>query len=300
MIRNFGVFLFLLAFGFGAAGEGAPAAGEETFSLMQYWTAKHWWCMTSTLTQVPDAAPPRLRWHVLVDYKGGEPSHPIGWPLADAYFRDLPEALRDWRQFDRLTFRARAGLSRSSEESLPVYLQFCEKGGRRLYKEELPGLVPGKEVLISIDLSRAPELEKSAMFRFYVYEAQFQHGDQLELELWDIRLHRGKTIRAEEFFLSTPSLFEDAPRLAGEVRITGPEALLKQGIPVAVSRPGDAKVLTERRLFLHRGRQMWELDLAPLNLLPGEYRITLFPDDPVESVERMFTIVSSPWKEASK
>ncbi len=291
--------LFLLTCGFCAVAE-ESAGVVESRSLMQCWPAERWWCMTSTMTQTADADPARLCWKVLVDYKGGEERHPIGWPFADAYLMHLPKELQDWRQFDELVLHAKATFSRATEEPLPVYVEFCAKGGRRLHRAGIPDPVPGQEREMRIDLSQIPELGKMAMLRIYVYEGQYRHGDLLELELWDIQLKRSKSVRVEEFFLASPSVFADSPRLTGEARLVGPDPLIGKGISAAIFRHGESKPVAEKLLPLHRGRQSWELDLASLHLPPGKYEIVLFADSPASRIVREFTIVSSPWKEASK
>ena len=122
-----------------------------------------------------------LRFRVVVDHKGGEAAHPVGWP----HLRLQPSPPLDWRDKRALTFWVYAETTRENLPQQAVIFAVKSADGDGL---SMPLTFPkGSWQQVTVDLTgkRLPAVNH---LEFFVSESAYEDGDEVSFIIDDIRV----------------------------------------------------------------------------------------------------------------
>src|SRR5574340_942618 len=175
----------------------AAPSGLETRLLLDGQSVGAWQAVESTLTPAAVQGESALLFRVPVDWHGGEPNYPIGWPRIQ---RALPAADRDWRGWDQLRLRV---LGRSSAGRFPFrpFGPTISSGDRGGWERDVPELKADTWQDITLDLRDLPSPERVESQGLYISEDKYPDGTVLEFYLSRLELVR----------YTDPTLVEFAP-----------------------------------------------------------------------------------------
>jgi hypothetical protein len=234
-----------------------------------------------------------LRFHVPVDYSGGQPGHPVGWPRMS-----FPLAGEDarWGGWDAFELMAMARTSRP-EHSKPVCALLI---GNRPSQLQRRIVFPAHGEWLRVKVSTA-ELKAAGVdvgnvpqIRLSVAESDYADKEVVDLALGGFRLVRAP-FEVSDLWLTAPALLAGATKVSVGLTATGSEAEVAQGVPVELRQKD--RVLRSETLPLVRGARVCSMDIGNPGLPPGDYQLVFFPQD-ASGRERslMLKIIENPWK----
>ena len=230
---------------------------------------------------------------VPVDYAAGQKGYPIGWPRM--YFQKLKAEDADWSRWDSFEFMIMVKVSRP-ELRRPVCS--LDIGSRpKQWNKQIKLNAQGEWLRVTVPVSelktKGVPVEKIPSIGISVAESDYADKDVIELLAGGFRLTCAP-LEIADFSITDPALAPGAKALRMNVTLNGPDAEVKRGVPL-ILRQKD-KVIYDEQLSLKRGAQMYELDISKLNLAPGDYEISFFPDDAKLQKTASFKIVVEPWQ----
>ena len=254
-----------------------------------------------------------LRLHFGIDHDAGEKAYPVGWPRAHLVPTDWE---RDWSRWDRFEFDIQARTSRANLPKEPLMLELGEKRPFHHPPVELSeastvtgadpgtgtGTAGGREGwdTIRVPVAEVAEVlpggtEAIQRIRFVETESRYAHGDEVEFHLAGFRLVRSLQCRVVALSAKTPVVFAGQPFIRLELRVEGPPADVKRGVPFAILGP-EGPVRPET-LPVGRGYLVLDCDISEMRLKPGSYELIVF--EGLEEKERRvpLRVVEDPWKE---
>ncbi len=266
----------------------ATAARVETRVLLDGRGLGDWQAVEATLTATAAQGEPALLFRVPVDWHGGEPNYPIGWPRIQ---RQVPATEGDWRGWDQLHLRL---LGHSSAGGLPFrpFGLTVSGAGRGGWEREVPALKSDAWQGFSFDLSDLPSADRVRSQGLFISEDKYADGTTLEFFISRIELVRYTQPTLVDFAPVSGVAFADAPSLPVRVKLLGVPAgktarvrlELRQGQRLLVGREAEApRGETQLSLPLRRAYPTGQYTL--LARLAGDSRAA-----PVR-------LVASPWQE---
>ena len=234
---------------------------------------------------------PTLHMHIPVDHHGGEKKYPIGWPRMYCELRQPVET--EWRAFDRLQFEVYAKMSRPALPQSPLNFQMLCPDRHQAHYRNLAELELDKWVTIDIPLAKLEHLGSLARLGLNISESSYKHADVLDFFVGGFRLLRSAQCALTAMKIGTPALYQDAGELVVELEVVGPPERVSRGIPFTVRQMD--RDLRRETLSVRRGHQVLRLDIAELELEPGEYTLVAFEADAKRTRSGAFRVVKTPW-----
>ena len=149
-------------------------------------------------------------------------------------------------------------------------------------------------VKVPVDQLKMPQ--KITSFGFSIAESNYKHGAQLTLWAGNFRLTRSSECFVEDLKLLTPAITAADNALKINIYVTGPAGSVARGVPFEVTALSSGKVLRKETLPGRRGIKDMEIEVDDLHLTPGQYKLTVFPDDKAKTKSAVFSVVSSPFQ----
>jgi hypothetical protein len=258
-------------------------------------SAKGWSPAESTVevsTAHVKVNPTALRWHVTVDYYAGEAKYPIGWPR---FGRAIPEGpARDWSAWDYLHFWVYTTSSRATLPKEPVGLgiQAPVKGsGLHVL---LSDLKLGEWVEIKIPISKIEQPRDVRNLQFNIAEANYKHGDQLDLFIDDLALLRYAQPTVLDFAAESAVMFAGARVVPVTLKLAG--IAPGQRAELACELRRDGQPVAQVTASAERGPQRLALDLGPKKLPPGDYELAARVTGNPQPATAKVRFIESPWR----
>jgi hypothetical protein len=284
----------LLAAATGARAAEATAQPTEKHALFGGATAAEWSAAECTVTPAADrvrATPASLRWHVPIDYSGGEAAYPIGWPRFSHAIAEGPD--RDWSAGDFLHMWVYVGATRATLPSAPVTLGLHTPDRASAYNRALAELKVGQWVEINIPIAQIPRPQDVRLLQFSVSESNYKDGEHLDFYVDDLALVRYARPTLLDFGAENAVMFADTRRVPVRLRLTGVPA--GRPTPLACELRSAGKVVARASASATRGAQRLALDLGGNRLPPGTYELTARAAGGPPAAARV-RLVESPWK----
>jgi len=235
--------------------------------------------------------PTAWHWHVTVDHHGGEAKYPIGWPRVG---RAIPEGpLRDWSDWDFLHMWIYTASSRATLPRDPVGLGLHAPDRANAYSVRLSELQLNEWVEIKIPITNIPRPNDVRSIQFHISEADYRHGDKLDLFIDDLALLRYAQPTILDFAAENAVMFADAPTAAVRFRLSGVKHGESARVVCELRHAG--AIVAQTVAQLGRGSHRLRLDLVGRKLTPGCYELAARARDGQETTVSM-RFVESPWK----
>ncbi len=233
-----------------------------------------------------------LQMTVPVDYSKGQKAYPVGWPRMNC--NKLTAVESNWQDYDNFEFMAKVKVSRS-ELRRPVCSLIIGTRPKQ-FDLQIKFNAQGEWLRVTVPVSELKEkgipVEKIPQVVFSVSESNYADKDVVELSLGGFRLTCA-SFAVAAFSIMDPALAPGAKAVKLNITANGQESEVRRGAPL-ILRQKD-KILHREQLPLTKGAQVYELDISKLNLVPGDYEISLFPDDAKLQKIASFKIVGSAW-----
>ncbi|MDD2600413.1 MAG: hypothetical protein PHO37_14520 [Kiritimatiellae bacterium] len=232
---------------------------------------------------------PVLMMRIPVDYNAGEKLYPIGWPRM---YLSLKSPEQVWSEYDRLEFQIRTEFSRSKLPKRPLIFHLYDQQGKSHFATlDMAAINEWRTVTLNLyDLGLPDAVVRLG---FNINEADYQDQDLVVFHLGGFRLVRATAACLTEFSAVAPVIFCDSRVLPLEMVVEGPPAKLAGGIPVQLT--GKDKNVLQHSIPVIRGRQIVNIPLGEVPLMPGPYSVSVFPDDPALKKTVEILVASSPW-----
>jgi hypothetical protein len=235
-----------------------------------------------------------LQMTVPVDYSTGQKGYPVGWPRMS--FNKLTAEESDWSRWDNFEFMVMVKVSRP-ELRRPVCSLLIGSRPKQFIRQ-IKLNAQGEWLRVTVPVSEIKDkgvpVEKIPGVGISVAESDYTDKDVIELSVGSFRL-TCSMLEIAAFSITDPVLAPGAKTLKLNITVNGPEAEVKRGVPLILRQKN--KVLHPQQLPLTKGAQVYELDISKLNLVPGDYEISLFPDDAKLQKMASFKIVVDPWQQ---
>jgi hypothetical protein len=258
-------------------------------------SAKGWSPAESTVEVSPARVkvnPTALHWHVTVDYYGGEKNYPIGWPR---FSRAIPEGpQRDWSAWDYLHMWVYTDTSRAAlpKEAVGLGIQAPDKA--TALHRPLAELKKGEWVKIMVPVSAVTNPADVRNIQFHIAEANYKHGDQLDLFIDDLALLRYAQPTILDFAAETAVMFAGARVLPVKLKLAGIAPGQRAEITCELRR--DGQPVAQATASAERGPQRLALDLGSKKLPPGDYELSARVAGNSQPVTAKARLVESPWR----
>jgi len=89
-------------------------------------------------------------------------------------------------------------------------------------------------------------------------------------------------------------LDRDQTTLQVEMSVVGIPEKISRGVPFSLRDPKE--LLRLETLPVKRGQQVLNIDVSELKLVPGEYTLTAFEQEPERKLSIPFRVVNTPWE----
>ncbi|MFA7172217.1 MAG: hypothetical protein WC340_02175 [Kiritimatiellia bacterium] len=233
---------------------------------------------------------PAVMMRIPVDFNAGEKQHLIGWPRM---YLSLKSQEQGWSEYDRIEFQIRAEFSRPRLPQRPLIFHLYDQQGKsHLATLDMAAINEWRTVTLNLyDLGLSGPITRLG---FNINEADYQDQDLVVFHLGGFRLARATTACVTELSAVAPVIFCDSSVLPMEMVLEGPLVKLAGGVPLRLTGK-DNKVL-QHNVVLIRGRQIVNIPLGEVSLMPGPCIVTVFPDDPALKKTIEVVVASSPWK----
>ncbi len=292
--------LSALSIGLSAQDAATGAGGQPSSLALDCMLEPSAWIMPdneATVAQGDVACPAGgkvLRMTVPVDYSTGQKGYPVGWPRM--YFQKFKSEEADWSRWDNFEFMVMVKVSRP-ELPRPVCSLLIGTSPKQ-FSRQIKLNAQGEWLRVTVPVSEIKDkgvpVEKIPGVGISLAESDYADKDVIELSAGGFRL-TCSMLEIAAFSITDPVLAPGAKTLKLNITVNGPEAEVKRGVPL-ILRQKD-KVLHRQQLHLTKGAQVYELGISNLNLVPGDYEISLFPDDAKLQKMASFKIVVDPWQQ---
>ena len=227
-----------------------------------------------------------------MDYYGGEPNYPIGWPRFCHAISAGPQ--RDWSAWDYLHAWIYTTASRKTLPKEPLGLVLHLPDRANAFNWNLADLKLGAWAEINIPISRIPRSHDVRFIQFFISEANYKHQDQLDFYFDDLALLRYAQPTVLDLAAETAVLFADTKAVAAQFQLLGS----KQGdtVPVACELRHEGKVTASTTLQATRGPQRVTIGLGQNGLVPGIYELTARAGEGQPAPPVSLRVVESPWR----
>lgn len=237
---------------------------------------------------------PCVHMHIPVDYHAGEKQYPIGWPRM---YLNLITGENDWSDYDRLEFKLYTEMSRKEPPTHALSMVFRSKDGQStsiaMGKDNKMKL--GEWVSVTMPISDIKSAGQISSIGLNISESNYKDKDVLDFHIGGFRLVRSTACTILEMTAKPAYLFSDSAVLTVELLVTGPASDAARGVPFELKH-GDDNALRSETLPVKRGRNILNIDVSELDLIPNEYRLTAFPDNPERRIYVDIKVVDSPWR----
>ena len=234
-----------------------------------------------------------LRFHIDVNWETGEKAYPVGWPRM---YRNWPETVRDWSQYDYLDFSIYVESSRTSLPPNPMGLILKGANNQGVLTRPLSELRLGEWTDYRLPLADIPGRNAMTGIQFYISESDYKHGDVLDFWIDNISLVRYLEPSARSTVLPEAVVSADAAYLPLDLLLMGVPDGKKAELQWQLKLAGGSAAAGA--LSAGRGRTRVYLSLPPRGLVAGSYELALKAGS--ETLTFPLRVVPSPWQEASK
>ena len=240
---------------------------------------------------------PVIKWVAPIDHSGGEKSYPVGWPRMYLYnfSRFKPAIPSNWQEWDYFEFDVKMTLAGDPEnKSCPVTLMLFSSAPQ--HNVALTKMHDGKIHRIKIPVDRLTDPAKITRIGFSIYEGNYKHGAKLSVQAGNFHLSRSKECTVDKVTLLTPAVTAADSAVKLSLRTSGPSGDVARGVPIQLTEALSGKILRKETLPVQRGEKELEVEIAELDLAPGDYKLTFFPGEKQKSQSVVFKLLSSPYK----
>ncbi len=249
-------------------------------------------CTATPSTERAKIGATSWHWHVDVDHFAGEAKYPIGWPRISHAIPDGP--LRDWSAWDFLHAWIYVDTSRATLPKEPVGLGVAAPDRANTYNRALTDLKKGEWVELNVPVAALPRPGDVRSLQFHISEANYRHGDRLDVYVNDLALVRYAEPTLFAFSPENAVLFSDAKRLPVRLQLLGVKPGGRAAIACELRREG--KVAARGSAEAGRGPQRVVLALAGQPLAPGEYELRASVAGQPQPATAKVRVVDSPWR----
>jgi len=273
-----------------AASRGIAAAGDvERFVLIDGESTAGWESAESTLTPAEVEGTKALLFRVQVDWKGGEPNYPIGWPRIQ--FRLAP-GQGDWRKWEQVRVRVYGKKAGAPFPAKPLGITISSGRRNVSWERDCFGLRAGAWQEFVFDLRDAPARDNVTSLGVFISESEYSDGEGLEFYISDLELLRYTRPTLIAFHPLGNVAFADAKALAAVVDMLGVAAGATALVRIELSK--DGKMVAAASAQAAEGETQVSLPLSkPVD--PGAYSLTIKSGG--RSLSHSVTLVASPWRE---
>ncbi|MCX7886240.1 MAG: hypothetical protein N3B01_03145 [Verrucomicrobiae bacterium] len=152
---------------------------------------------------------------------------------------------------------------------------------------------PNDWVEIRIPIAKIPRHNDVRYIQFHISEANYKHGDKLDLYIDDLALLRYARPTILDFSAETGVAFTDAHSLAAQFHLSGVRP--GETVPVVCELRRGNKVAARSNTLAARGPQRVAIHLAGLKLVAGTYELVVRAADSTEA-KAVVRLVESPWR----
>ena len=217
----------------------------------------------------------------------GKPAK-TSWPRCMV---NVPQQFQNWGAYDFLEFSVYTTFNRSDEEYLPVSLSCSSAKTRQNLSFDIRNLRQNEWVKVVVPLRKMARKEPMKSMQFHLNARRYFPNDKLVLHLGDFKLVRITQWQVSAFKMTAPAIFSDRETLPLAFELLGPEA--ESEVPFRITDKSGNKVkdiqLPCKRGFAYRTLEIGELE-------PGDYTLSVFPDDENRQKSAPFKVIPSPWK----
>ena len=277
-----------------------PAEKIESLPLDNFALPQRWAPAESSLSvsEFKFNNTPTLKWVVPVDHYTGEPKYPVGWPRTYfSSFRKAPAVPADWRDWDFFEFDVKMTLENDPQnKSCVVSVMFSSADTPARFSIQLKKLHDGKKHAVRIPVDKIGNPAKITSWGFSIAESNYKHGAKLTLLAGNFRLTRSSECWVDSIKMLTPAITAADTAIKINLAVSGPVSDVARGVPFAISNSPDGRLFRKETLPVSRGSKEMEIEIVELKLTPGNYNLTVFPDDKSKRKSVAFQVVSSPYK----
>ena len=240
---------------------------------------------------------PVLKWVAPVDHFAGEKKYPVGWPRM--YFTDFsrskPVVPRNWQDWDYFEFDVKLQLE-GDPQNINCPVSFVIASSQPSYYVSLKKRHDGKIHRIKIPVAKITNPRRITNLGFSISESKYKHGAKLTVQAGNFRLVRSTECTVEKVTLLTPAVTASDNAIKLVLHVSGHASDVARGVPFRLSEMRSGKILRQETLPVQRGEREMEIEIDELNLRPGDYTLTLFPDRKEKKKSVVFKLLSSPYK----
>ncbi|NCO32604.1 MAG: hypothetical protein GW893_01870 [Armatimonadetes bacterium] len=270
--------------------------GKKEILYLDHWADPANWRPAECAVSVSDKKSPNGRpvvhMHVPVDHQGGELKYPIGWPRMDLLAQTPWE--RDWTSYDQLEFSVYTEMYRPSLPKTPIALLVYCPDKNRVWQRDLRELKLGEWVAFSFPITKMQYVDNVNVVKLSTSESNYRDKDKVDFHFSGFRLVRSTECRVSELKILTPVLYRDQTSLQVEMSVVGIPEKISRGVPFSLRDPKE--LLRLETLPVKRGQQVLNIDVSELKLVPGEYTLTAFEQEPERKLSIPFRVVNTPWE----
>ena len=216
----------------------------------------------------------------------GKPAK-TSWPRCTV---TVPQQFQNWGAYDFLEFSVYTTFNRSDEEYLPISLS-CSGKTRHNLGFDIRNLRQNEWVKVVVPLRKMARKEPIRSMQFHLNARRYFPNDKLVLHLGDFKLVRITQWQVPTFKMTAPAIFSDRKTLPLAFELLGPGEESK--VPFRIADKSGKKI-RDIQLPCKRGFAYRTLEIG--TLAPGDYTVTLFPDDESRQKSAAFKVIPSPWK----
>ena len=217
----------------------------------------------------------------------GKPAK-TSWPRCTA---TVPKEYQNWGAYDFLEFSVYTTFNRSDEEYLPVSLSCSSAKTRQILSADIRDLRQNEWVKVVIPLRKMARKEPIKSMQFHLNARRYFPNDKLVLHLGDFKLVRITQWQVAAFKMTAPAIFSDRQTLPLAFDLLGPGETSK--VPFRII-DGSGRKVRDVLLPCKRGFAYRTLEIGLL--APGDYTLSVFPDDEKRQHSAAFRVIPSPWK----
>lgn len=229
--------------------------------------------------------------HIDVNHETGQPEYPIGWPRTHI---SVPQASRDWREWDFIEFWVFGDTSRDSLPNTPLGFIVHSPNKPNSYKRIVDEVQKGTWTHVRIPTSDIPNPADCTRVQFYISESDYNHGDVLDFWIDDLALVR----YAEPTIIGVRPLshvhYADVGVVRVQVKLTG--LATDQTAQLVVRLVRDGATLCRNSSTVGPGKHTVPLKLGG-SVPVGHYAVEVNIAGSKRILTEAVRIISSPWQE---
>ena len=267
----------------------AAAADVERLALIDGKSSAGWQCEESTLTAAEVDGTKALLFRVQVNWEGGEPNYPIGWPRIQ--FRTAP-GQGDWRKWEQIRLRVYAKKAGAPFPTHPLGIAVSSGRQNVSWERNCSDLRAGAWQEFVFDPRDAPARESVSSLGVFISESDYSDGDVLDFYISDLELLRYTRPTLMIFHPLGDVAFADAKALQAIVDMLGVAAGTTAPVEIELRRGGE--VIAAATTQAAEGQTQVSLPLSK-PLPTGAYSLAAKTGG--RSLSCNITLVASPWQE---